>query len=120
MAHIGADETVLFRGRGVEFRLESVGFALVVVVVAPFGEVIGEFEAGEVGVGVFEVNYYEPLVGVGREEKGGLAARRQAEDVAVLSLRNVLVQFISRPLIMSCLTSLWANTSLSLIALGPP
>jgi len=59
-----------------------------VVVVAPFGEVVCEFEAWWVCVGVLEVDDDEALVLVCGEEEGGFTGRGEAEDVAVLSLRR--------------------------------
>ncbi len=89
MVHVRFDGAALFLGRGVAGRVAGVGAGGVVVVVGPFGEVVCEFEAGEVGGGVLEVDYYELFVFVGGlEEGGGLIVGADAEDVAVLSLRG--------------------------------
>lgn len=76
----------MFGGGGEGFGVADVGGDGVVVVIAPFGEVICEFEAGGVAGGVFEVDYHELLVCVGGEEEGGFGGGEEAEDVAVLGL----------------------------------
>jgi len=84
---VGANKALLFFGGGVERCVAAVGDG-VVVVIAPFSlfwmlemrgpssrgrseshEVVCEFKAGEVGVGVFEVDDYKLLVFVCREEE---------------------------------------------------
>ena len=86
MLDICFEEAVLFlRGR-VSFLVEGVGCGRGVVVVAPFGEMVCEFQAGGVGGGVFEVDYDELFVFVGGEEEGGFAGGFKAEEVAVLGL----------------------------------
>jgi hypothetical protein len=59
---------VLFGNSGVGGGVAGVGGGLVVVV-APFCKVVCEFEAGGVGIGVFEINDYELFVLVGRMEE---------------------------------------------------
>ena len=56
------------------------------VVVAPFGEVVGEFESAGVGGGVFEVDDDELFVLVCGEEERGFTCGLQAEEVAVLGV----------------------------------
>lgn len=89
VAGVGADEALLVLRGGVEGVGALPGEGWVVVVVAPFREVVCEFQAGGVGVCVFEVDDDELFVGVcGEEERGG-AGGEQAEDVAVLSLEEI-------------------------------
>jgi len=76
----------LFGGGGEGFGVADVGRGGVVVVVAPFCEVVCEFETGGVAGGVFEVDYDELFVGVCGEEEGGFGGGEEAEDVAVLGL----------------------------------
>lgn len=64
------------------------------VVVAPFCEVVCEFEARGVAGGVFEVDHDELFVGVGGKEEGGFGGGEEAEDVAVLGLWEGLVFFV--------------------------
>lgn len=91
MIEVSADEAALFGGGGEGFGVADVRGGGVVVVVAPFGEVVGEFEAGGVAGGVFEVDDNELLVCVGGEEEGGFGGGEEAEDVAVLGLGEGLV-----------------------------
>lgn len=87
MVDVGLDGAALFLRGGVARRVAGVGTGGVVVVVGPFGEVVGELESGKVGRGVLEVDDDELLVLVGGlEERGGLVVGEDAEDVAVLSL----------------------------------
>lgn len=65
MVDVGFDEAALFFFGGVVLGVAGVGSNRVVVVVAPFCEVICEFEAAGVGGGVFEVDDDELFVGVG-------------------------------------------------------
>jgi hypothetical protein len=88
---VGADEATLFVRGGVVVLIARVGCDGIVVVVAPFCEVVCEFEAGGVGGGVFEVDDDELLVAVGGEKEGGFAGGLEAEDVAVLGLVMILV-----------------------------
>ncbi len=68
MQDVAADEALLLFGGWVVVCVAGVGGLRVVVVVAPFGEVVCEFEAAHVGVGVFEVDDDELFVFVGGEE----------------------------------------------------
>lgn len=59
------------------------------VIVAPFREVVCEFEAGDIGGSVFEVDDDELLVFVfGMQEGRLLVVGAGAENVAVLGLRD--------------------------------
>ena len=78
MHDIGADEAALFFWARVAGRVAGVGLGGVVVVVAPFGEVVGEFHAGCVGRGVLEVDDDELAVLVVGEEEGGFAGGLKA------------------------------------------
>lgn len=68
MPHICSDEPVLLFRSGVGVCIAGVRRGRVVVVVAPFCEVVCEFESWRVGGGVFEIDHYELFVGVGREK----------------------------------------------------
>jgi hypothetical protein len=63
----------LFFFGGVVLGFAGIGHHRIVVIIAPFCKVIREFEARGVGGSVFEVDYNELFVGVGREEKRGFA-----------------------------------------------
>jgi len=89
VTHVGANEAILLFGSGVEGRVAEPGHLLIVVVVAPFGEVVGELEARGVCVGVLEVNDNQLLVRVGGQEKRRSARGKETEDVAVLGLQSV-------------------------------
>ena len=67
MIDVGADEIALLLEGWVAFCFAGPGSVGVVVVVTPFCEVVGEFETGRVGGGVFEVDDYQLLVVVCRE-----------------------------------------------------
>jgi len=88
VTYVGANEAVLLFGSGVEGCVAEPGHLLVVVVVAPFGKVVGELEARGVCIGVLEVDNDQLLVRVGGQEKGRCARRQKTEDVAVLGLRS--------------------------------
>lgn len=63
MVEVGFDEAVLLLGCGIAaLGAAGVRGSCVVVVVSPFGEVIGEFESRQVGRGVFKVNDDELFV----------------------------------------------------------
>jgi hypothetical protein len=84
---VGPEEAVLLFGGRVGGRVAGVGGCGIVVVVRPFREVVGEFEAGEVGARVLKVDDDELLVLVGwLEERGFLVVRPDTEDVAILGL----------------------------------
>ena len=83
---VGADEAVLFFWAWVAGCVAGVGLRGVVVVVAPFGEVVGEFHAGCVGRGVLEVDDDKLAMFVVGEEERRLAGGLEAQKVAILSL----------------------------------
>lgn len=89
MADVGAQEAVLFFGGGVDVGVAAPGGGGVVVVVAPFGEVVGELQAGRVGVRVFKVDDDELLVRIGGQQERRCARGQKTEDVSVLSLNFV-------------------------------
>lgn len=70
MADIGADEASLVVRRWVCGSVAAPGGLLIVVIVAPFGEMIGKFEARGVGRCILKINDDKLLVGVGREQEG--------------------------------------------------
>lgn len=96
MVDITFDETALLLQRRVVFGIACPRFRSVVVIVAPFREMVCEFEARCVGGCVFEVYDDELFVGVlGKEKWGGCGAgggwfRDEAENVAVLCLDGLL------------------------------
>lgn len=61
----------------------------VMIIIAPFCEVVCELETRGVCGGVFEVDNDKLFVGVGWVEKGGFAGWFEAEDIAVLCLSSV-------------------------------
>lgn len=67
----------------------------VVIVVAPFCEMVCKLETWCIGGGVFKVDDYELFVGVGWQEKGRFAGWLETEDIAVLCLDS-LSSLISR------------------------
>ena len=84
---ISAHEAGLFLDGRVFRHVTGERVERVVVVVGPFGEVVCEFEAWQVGGGVLEVDDHELFVLVGGlEERGFLVVGADAEDVAVLCL----------------------------------
>lgn len=64
MVEIGAHESALFLHRRVVFCITRLRLLLVVVVVAPFREMVCEFETRSVSGCVFEVDDYELFMGV--------------------------------------------------------
>lgn len=87
MVDVRLDEAVLLLGGGVFGGVAGVWDCGVMVVVGPFGEVVGELEAGGVGGGVLKVDDDELPVFVRRlEERGFLVVGADSEDVAVLGL----------------------------------
>jgi hypothetical protein len=89
VTHISAYESVLLFGRGVEGSVAVPRCFLVVIVVAPFGKVVGELETRRVCAGVFKVNDDELLVCVCGQEERRFTRGENTEDVAVLSLQSV-------------------------------
>ena len=98
---VRADEvTLLFEG-WVAVCVACPGFIGIVIVVAPFCEMVGKFKAGGVGGCILEINDYELFVVVCGEEKwrGGWVAAvlawfwcfrcNKTEDVAILRLDYV-------------------------------
>jgi hypothetical protein len=67
---IAADESALLLERRVQTRIAHKGDGEVVVV-APFREMISEFETGGIGRGVFEINDHELFVRILGEEEWG-------------------------------------------------
>ena len=111
MLDVGFEEAVLFGGIGIAVGIAGVGTSGGVVVVAPFGlvigqkwkankgatyKVVGKFEAAYVGGGVFEVNDDELFVLIGWEKERGFAAWFESEEVAVLSLDIVSTTTMQR------------------------
>ena len=92
MIDIRLQEAVLFlRGRVVAC-IAHVGKCLIMVVVAPFVEVIGKLKASNIGGRVLEVNHDELLVFVGGLQQGRLlVVWPLAKDVSVLRLFPVSV-----------------------------
>lgn len=86
MVDIGFYEAALFFFRRVVVCITGVRRNGVMIIIAPFCEVICELETRGVGGGVFEVDDDELFVGVSWEEKGRFAGRFEAEDIAVLCL----------------------------------
>lgn len=70
MGDIGFDKTALLFGCWIDFLVDRVRNFRVMIVVAPFCEVICELEAWNIGIGVFEVDDDKLLVLVSRREKG--------------------------------------------------
>jgi hypothetical protein len=83
---------VLFFFGGVVVSVAGVRCDGVVVVVAPFCEVVCELKTGGVGGGVFKVNDDELFVRVGWEEKGRFTGWFEAKDVAILCLGMISSQ----------------------------
>ena len=69
MVEVSTDEAALFFDGRIILSVASLWLFLVVVVVAPFSEVVCKFEARCVSRGILEVNDYELLMAVGWEEK---------------------------------------------------
>jgi hypothetical protein len=67
---IAADETALLLERRIQMRIARKGDGEVVVV-APFSEMVCEFETGGVGRGVFEINDHKLFVRVLGEKEWG-------------------------------------------------
>lgn len=88
VVQVGFDEAVLCIWVGVvALGAAGVGRRRVVVVVGPFGKVIGELKAGQIGGGVFEVDDDELLVLVlGLKEGRLLVIWANTKDVSVLGL----------------------------------
>ena len=70
MRHVCLQKPFLLAGGRVQGRAARVRRRLVVVIVAPFREVVCEFEARRVRIGVLEVDDDEALVLVCGEEEG--------------------------------------------------
>ena len=85
MLHIGFKEAVLLFGCWVSVGVKDIGFWRVIII-TPFSEVICEFEAWDVSGRVLEVNYYQLLVFVCREQQRRLSAWLQTKQVPVLCL----------------------------------
>lgn len=56
MLNISFEEAVLLFWCGICIRIEGIWLGRIMVVVAPFREVVCEFEAGDVGRGILEVD----------------------------------------------------------------
>jgi hypothetical protein len=67
---IAADETALLLKRRIQMRIADKGDGEMVVV-APFSEMVSEFETGGIGRGVFEINDHELFVRILGEEEWG-------------------------------------------------
>lgn len=72
MLDICLDEASLLFGSWVSLMATGVRADGIVVVVRPLSKVIGKFQAGYVGGGIFKVNDDQLLVLVGCLEQGGL------------------------------------------------
>lgn len=118
MVKIGLEETTLLIRRWIALRVAEMGSGLVVIVVCPFCEMVGELQSGNVGGSIFKVYDDELLVLVCRLKKRRLLIiGPQAEDVSILSLREIsqrrdIKALLGKPI----LTSLWANVILALRA----
>lgn len=92
MVHVGTDEPFLLFECWIVVCVACPGLLFVVVVIAPFCEVVGEFKAGGVGGGVFKVDDNQLSVRVlGEKERGRFRSifrlfGDETEDIAVLSL----------------------------------
>lgn len=65
MVHVGLDEPPLLLEGRVLVRVANVRCNGIMVVVGPFGKVIGKLQAGQVRSGVFEIDDDQLLVLVG-------------------------------------------------------
>jgi hypothetical protein len=86
VVNIGFDEASLFFFSGVVIGITGVRGDRVVVIIAPFCEMVCELETRCVGGGVFKVDDNKLFVGVGWVEEGRFDRRFEAEDIAVLCL----------------------------------
>lgn len=86
VADVGSDEAVLLLGRRVGVCVALPCSVWVVVVVAPLGEVVGEFEAGRVCTRILKVDDYELLVRVRWQQQRRCPRGQQPQNVAVLGL----------------------------------
>ena len=120
MLNVSLDEAVLFFWGWIALRAAGERDELVAVVIAPFGEVVSEFETGKIGIGVFKVDDDKLFMLVGGLEERGVTGRLKAEDVAVLSLGGAVRCFSSRVEEWRTLTSLCANTNFCFNLSHPP
>lgn len=93
MVDVGSDEALLlFESRVARTDVACKGRCRIVVVVCPFGEMVGEFKPGQIGRGIFKINDHKLFVLVLRlEKRGALIVWLYAQDIAVLSLSKLLV-----------------------------
>lgn len=91
MVNISLDEPSLLFRRWVSFMATGVGVDRVVVVVCPFGKVIGKLEAGYIGGSIFKVNDDQLFVLVcGLKKRRLFVVRLDAQNVTVLCLCDTL------------------------------
>lgn len=89
MVYVGFDKATLFFFCRVVLGIAGVGSDGVVVIIAPFCEMVCELETRGISGGVFEVDDDKLFVSIGWEEEGRFAGRFEAQDVAVLCLDSV-------------------------------
>ena len=118
MVYVCLDEVaLLLKARVTGYVAGPCGLG-VVIVVGPFGEVVGEFHTNGIGSSVLKVddNKLFVLVG-GLEERRFLIVGLEAENVAVLCLRKVSTMPFQNAAV-GRYTSLCAKTRASLISPG--
>jgi hypothetical protein len=116
MIDIRFDESVLLLEVRVFAGVASIRLHRVVIIIGPFGKVIGKLVARNVGARIFEVNHNQLLVFISRlQQRRLLIIGPYPQDVAVLGLRIVSEGMPGKVTLPKEPTSLCANTSLSLI-----